>query len=115
MKMHRSLCRPENIGNADTNRPETDQKPDQTGTNRAKVDQKTDQFDTKPIRTGQKANQKNQIIEILKKRPTVSRADLAEALGLHQSSVKRRLEALVKENRIKRVGPDNGGLWEVIE
>lgn len=105
----------EYIGGADANRPETDLKSDQTGANRAKADQKSDQFDTKPIRTAQKANQKNQIIEILKKRPTISRADLAEVLGLHESSVKRRLEALVKENRIKRVGPDNGGLWEVIE
>lgn len=105
----------EYIGDSVANRPETDQNSGHTDTIRTKTDQKTDQSDRKPTRSDQKTDQKNQIIEILKKRPTISRSDLAEGLGLHESSVKRRLEALVKENRIRRIGPDNGGSWEVID
>ncbi|MCM1142252.1 MAG: winged helix-turn-helix transcriptional regulator [Muribaculum sp.] len=66
-----------------------------------------------PIRP--EPDQKNKIIEILRKKPTITRSNLADELGLHESSVKRRLEALVKEHRLKRVGPDNGGYWEIIE
>ncbi|MFG6390899.1 MAG: winged helix-turn-helix transcriptional regulator [Candidatus Amulumruptor sp.] len=46
--------------------------------------------------------------------PTITRAEIAEILGIHKSSVQRRLETLVKEGRIRHVGPTNGGYWEVI-
>jgi len=36
-------------------------------------------------------------------------------LDLHESSVQRRLDALVKERRIRHIGPTNGGTWEVID
>ena len=75
--------------------------------------------DQKPTRnrpeTDQKTDQKNRIVELLKTHPTISRSELAIELNIHESSVKRRLEALMKENRIKRYGPDNGGSWKVIE
>ena len=71
--------------------------------------------DQKPTRNRPETDQKNRIVELLKTHPTISRSELAIELNIHESSVKRRLEALMKENRIKRYGPDNGGSWKVIE
>lgn len=47
--------------------------------------------------------------------PSISRAEIALALGIHESSVKRRLESLISNGRIRRIGPDKGGHWEVID
>jgi len=71
--------------------------------------------DQKPTRNRPETDQKNRIVEFIRLKPTISRSELAVKLNIHESSVKRRLETLIKENRIKRVGPDNGGFWEVIE
>lgn len=45
----------------------------------------------------------------------ITRTELSKELGLHESSVQRRLDALVKVGRIRRVGPDKGGSWKVID
>lgn len=47
--------------------------------------------------------------------PSISRAEIAMALGIHESSIKRRLESLISNDRIRRIGPDKGGHWEVID
>lgn len=59
--------------------------------------------------------QKERIVELMKAVPVITRAELSKELGLHESSVQRRLNALVKEGRIRRVGPDKVGSWEVID
>ena len=62
-----------------------------------------------------KTEQKNIIIELIRENPTITRIELAEKMELHESSVQRRLEALVKEAKLRHIGPTNGGIWEVIE
>ena len=52
---------------------------------------------------------------MIRENPTITRVELAEKMELHESSVQRRLEALVKESRLRHIGPTNGGIWEVIE
>lgn len=84
-----------------------DQKSTQTEPNRTKNEPKTKQ---KRI----KNEQKIRIVELLAENPTITRAEIAEILGIHKSSVQRRLETLVKKGRIRHVGPTNGGYWEVI-
>ncbi len=39
---------------------------------------------------------------------------LSALLNITKSSVQRRLEALVKEGKLRHIGPTNGGSWEVI-
>ena len=74
-------------------------------------DQKTD-----PKRPENPINdQKRQILELIRRNPTISRMELAKCLGLHNSSIKRRLEAMVTDGYINRVGSDKGGYWEVIK
>lgn len=40
---------------------------------------------------------------------------LSDLLKITKSSVQRRLEALVKDGKLRHIGPTNGGTWEVIE
>ena len=47
--------------------------------------------------------------------PTITIARLAQNIGISDRAVKKQLERLRAENRIRRVGPDKGGHWEVIE
>lgn len=85
-----------------------DANPSQTDTNRTKTELKSNQNRTK-------TEQKNIIIELIRENPTITRVELAEKMELHESSVQRRLEALVKDGKLRHLGPTNGGLWEVIE
>ena len=51
----------------------------------------------------------------MRSNPQISRVELSVQLGLHKSSVQRRIDALVMEGRLRHIGPNNGGSWEVIE
>lgn len=60
-------------------------------------------------------DQKKRIIEMLKSNPNIARSEIAQVLGMHDSSVKRRLDSLVNEGYICRIGADKGGHWKVIK
>lgn len=76
--------------------------------------QGTNHADQKRPESDQKSDQMRIILELIKSNPSISRAELSEKTGLHDSSVKRRLKTLVDEGLIQRVGPDKGGYWKVI-
>ena len=78
------------------------------GANGGIMDQKRPEGD-------QKSDQMHQIIDLIKRNPKISRAELSEKTGLHDSSVKRRLKILVDEGFIKRIGPDKGGYWQLLK
>ncbi len=60
------------------------------------------------------AKNAERIIHLLKTDPTLNRERLAELLGdLTADGVKYHLNKLRKEGRIIRIGPDNGGRWEI--
>ena len=63
----------------------------------------------------QKGDQMHQILDLIKRNPKISRAELSDKTGLHDSSVKRRLKALVDEGFIQRIGPDKGGYWQLLK
>lgn len=69
-------------------------------------------------KTTQKTTQKlnhNQlkIIEIIKENPKITKKELANILGITQDGVKYNLKKLVDKNIVERIGPDNGGYWQV--
>lgn len=71
---------------------------------------------TKPERVGettQKTTQK--ILELITANPSISRTQLAIEIGITADGIKYHLDKLRKEGVIKRVGPDKGGLWEIIQ
>ncbi len=58
---------------------------------------------------------RDQIVALLKKNPKLTKQDLMENLQKASGTIKEPIRILKKEGRIKRVGPDKGGHWEVIE
>lgn len=71
--------------------------------------------------TPQKTTQKNiigttqKILQILANNPKATRKELANLVGLTPDGVKWNLEKLKKEEKIRRIGPDKGGYWEVLQ
>lgn len=64
--------------------------------------------------TTQKTTQK--IIDLLREQPTLGRKELAELLGdITEDGVKYHLNKLKADGVIRRIGPDRGGHWEVVE
>ena len=55
------------------------------------------------------------ILAMIESNPSITTDEMAEALGLARRSVTKQLTKLKNEGRIRRVGPDKGGHWEVIK
>lgn len=71
-------------------------------------------------KTTQKTTQKlklndNQlrIIELIKDNPKITRNELSERLNITTDGVKYNLKKLIDNDLIERVGPDNGGYWNI--
>ena len=53
------------------------------------------------------------ILELMIEDPYISRADLANNVGISETSIYRNIEVM-RGKYLRRVGPDKGGFWEVI-
>ncbi|MFA6270753.1 MAG: winged helix-turn-helix transcriptional regulator [Candidatus Paceibacterota bacterium] len=53
------------------------------------------------------------ILEILRRNPELTLADVAEEIGLTRRAIEMASSKLVKEGHLKYVGPQKGGHWEV--
>ena len=78
-----------------------------------KTTQKEQDTTQKTTQKGQDTTQK--ILEEIKKNPSISRDELAEKCGLTSDGIKYNIRKLREKGIIKRVGPDKGGHWEIIE
>ena len=67
---------------------------------------------TTPIKLNK--NQK-EIIKLIQEKPSITRNELAKALNITTDGVKYNLKQLINKNIIKRIGPSNGGYWQVEE
>ena len=66
------------------------------------------------LHTTQKTAQK--ILTILQSNPSASQREIAEILGdITASGVKYHLNKLKSSGHIRRVGPDKGGFWQIID
>ena len=65
--------------------------------------------------THQQFFRKRIIVELMTENPAITRIEIAEKMGMHESSVQRRLESLVRDGCIRHIGPTNGGVWEITE
>ena len=63
--------------------------------------------------TTQKKSTKDQIIDILRGNPKLTRGEMAQLLGKSQNTIKDNLAALKSENRVERIGSDRDGYWRV--
>jgi predicted HTH transcriptional regulator len=67
--------------------------------------------------TTQETTQKTsvKILEILRRSPELTLADVAEEIGLTRRAIEMASSKLVKEGRLRYVGPQKGGHWEVVK
>lgn len=54
------------------------------------------------------------IIEAIQINPTITIPELEQITGLSRSGVKKILRKLQEAGKVRRVGPDKGGHWEVL-
>lgn len=54
------------------------------------------------------------IVNAILEKPTITRKELAKKLGLSQDSIKHHILILKRKGRLKRIGPDKGGYWEIM-
>lgn len=68
-------------------------------------------------KTSEKPSEKvsEKIINALVHNHTMTIAELAKTFGLSTRSIERNLQKLQKEGRLRRIGPQKGGYWEVIQ
>jgi ATP-dependent DNA helicase RecG len=64
-------------------------------------------------KTSEKPREK--ILNLLQQTPSLTTADLAVALGITVKGVAWQLNRLQQTGRLRRIGPDKGGHWEVAE
>ena len=56
----------------------------------------------------------DRLMLVLKDDQTMSLPKMAEAIGLSVAGVRKVLDKLRATGRIRRIGPDKGGRWEVV-
>ena len=72
--------------------------------------EKTTQKTTQKIKLN---NNQLKIIKLIKNNPKITRNEMAEKLNITADGVKYNLKKLIDNNFIERVGPDNGGYWNI--
>ena len=60
-------------------------------------------------------NSREKILELLRENPKLTTAGLAQALGITAKGVEKQLAHLKREGMLRRIGPDKGGHWEVVD
>lgn len=55
------------------------------------------------------------LLRLLKAHPGLTARQAAEQLGLSQRAVEKQLAALKASGRLRRIGPNKGGYWQVVE
>lgn len=58
---------------------------------------------------------KEKILNLILQNPSITTKELAEMIGLSIAGIEKNLRQMKENNQIRRVGPDKGGHWEVIE
>ena len=68
-------------------------------------------------KTTQKITQKTtqKILELIKENPHITRRELAGQIGITEDGIKYHLGKMKEKGILKRIGPDKGGYWEVVE
>ena len=69
------------------------------------------------VKTGMKTGMKtaDAIIALIEENPFISHDVLAEKLGRARSSIIEQISKLKASGRLRRIGPDKGGHWEVVK
>ena len=77
---------------------------------------KGEAYERRAVATTEKTTEKTaeKIVAIIRSMPDVTLAELANATGLSVDGVRWNIRKLKDANRVRRIGPDKGGHWEVV-
>ncbi len=59
-------------------------------------------------------DRQKEILTLIKNKPSITREELSEKLGINSSAIQKHLERLKQNGILKRAGPDKGGYWEIV-
>ena len=65
------------------------------------------------MKSSLKSSQK--ILELISASPSITISEIADRLGMTTRGVDKNIKSLKEQGIIRRVGPDKGGHWEVVE
>ena len=54
------------------------------------------------------------LVDFLGRRPGSTQQDMVDFLGINRSAIQKHLSNLKATGRLRRIGPDKGGHWEVV-
>ena len=77
----------------------------------------TEENSGQPMETEQESSLKSsqKILELISASPNITISEIADRLGMTTRGVDKNIKRLKEQWIIRRVGPDKGGHWEVIE
>ena len=55
-----------------------------------------------------------EIIELMRQSPVITVSEIAKLIGVTERAVKKQIAILRAQERLRRIGPDKGGHWEVL-
>jgi ATP-dependent DNA helicase RecG len=69
-----------------------------------------------PRGAGEETREKSteKVLRLLRESPTITIQETAKSLGLSDAGVEKVIKKLKRDGRLRRIGPDKGGRWEVI-
>ena len=74
------------------------------------------EVERKTSNSGEKNKEsREKILELLRENPKLTTAGLAQAVGISSKGVDKQLAHLKREGLLRRIGPDKGGHWEVVD
>ena len=62
-----------------------------------------------------KVKSKEKVIEMIIKNPSTTISEIAVFLDMSIPGIEKIIRSLKGQNRLRRIGPDKGGHWEVIQ
>lgn len=77
-----------------------------------KFDENTNKFG---LNTESSMKSSMKIIELMRLNSMITAVELAEILKISKRAVDKQIQKLRESNKIRRIGPDKGGHWEIIE
>ena len=107
---------PENSGKVTEKLPENAKKlPENSNKVTEKVANKLQKVTEKAQQLGDVLTEnKLRILHLIIEDPYITKSDLASTIGISYTSISRNIEAM-RGKYLRRVGPDKGGFWEIIE
>lgn len=77
-------------------------------------DEKGSEKNTKSREKGREKS-REKILNLISQKPTITMSEIAEQLELSPKTIEKHIKTLKDNNKIKRVGADKGGYWQIVE